>query len=318
MLDNKVVAVDTLDPDANQWRCSTLLDANAIDKTLEWLEGNPNFIGRLVDKTWKFSVLRHHVEARHDARRITKQLQTFQISVVKYDVARNKALIAEIQRAYFAGEAESIESAELLAYGRQASTDGRPVRVISRHRGFQLIPKVELYFIPDVPDIGLDDNGVYLRALLALNLHKSIRRSAYERIINQDYPIAVVESVKTFVDQVRQLGLTYSLPFATETNDQPMVDKALRMLEPDGRGSMKRVTPHIKLNTLTLPSEESEQKGYHNLMCGVVSAVRNPISHSPADEAFIRERFGNRQTALKMLCLLSLLLEKLDKRDGPR
>ncbi|CAA9269953.1 MAG: hypothetical protein AVDCRST_MAG93-2590, partial [uncultured Chloroflexia bacterium] len=36
------------------------------------------------------------------------------------------------------------------------------------------------------------------------------------------------------------------------------------------------------------------------------------------DLDFIRERFGDRRTALKFLCLLSLLFEKLDGRVSPR
>ena len=52
-------------------------------------------------------------------------------------------------------------------------------------------------------------------------------------------------------------------------------------------------------------------------MCGVVSAVRNPTAHASIDEPFIRERFGKRHTALKFLCLLSLLFEKLEQRVAP-
>ncbi|MFL5804286.1 MAG: hypothetical protein ACJ8CR_21395 [Roseiflexaceae bacterium] len=39
---------------------------------------------------------------------------------------------------------------------------------------------------------------------------------------------------------------------------------------------------------------------------------------APVDEPFIRARFGDRRTALKFLCLLSLLFEKLDRRVAPK
>lgn len=75
--------------------------------------------------------------------------------------------------------------------------------------------------------------------------------------------------------------------------------------------------PRVQLNWLTNTSEWNEQTGFHDVACGVSSALRNTIAHGPTDTVFIRDRFGDRRTALKFLCLLSLLFEKLDKRIAP-
>lgn len=320
MLDNRIVAVDTLPTDADQWCCFTLLDANAIDKMLEWLEVNPNFIGRLVDKTWKLSVLRHHVESRPDARKVIKRLQTFQINIAKYNAARNKALITEIQRAYVAGEADSVASAELLAYGRQESTDGRPVRIISRYKNFRFVPRIELYFIPQVQDIGSDNDATYLRTFAALDLHPKIVRAAFKRIEHGDYPVAIVEAVKTLFAEVQQIVEPVDAGVAGLDGYQLIhqaFDCAPEEKKKDGTVKPERL-PKIKLNELNKDSEWSEQKGFRDLGCGTASAIRNPISHTAVDLDFIHERFGDRRTALKFLCLLSLLFEKLDKRVAPR
>lgn len=320
MLDNRIVAVDTLATDAHHWRCPTLLDANAIDKMLEWLEANPDFFGRLVDKTWKFTALRHHVEARHDARKLMKRLKTFQIGIVKYDAARNKALITEIQRAYFASEADSVASAELLAYGRQESTDGRPVRIISRYKSFHFVPRIELYFIPQVQDIGSDNDATYLRTFAALDLHPKVVRAAFKRIEHGDYPVAVVETVKMLFAEVQQIVEPIDATVAGLDGYQLIhqaFDCAPEEKKKDGTVKPER-PPKIKLNQLNKDSEWSEQKGFRDLGCGAASAIRNPISHSAVDLDFIHERFGDRRAALKFLCLLSLLFEKLDKRAAPR
>ena len=96
-----------------------------------------------------------------------------------------------------------------------------------------------------------------------------------------------------------------------------MVNFALKSVKPDKSKGKTGEKAAIQLNDFLISSEWNEQKGYHDICCGVVSAVRNPLMHDSVDEEFLRERFGDRRTALKFLCLLSLLFEKLDKRVSP-
>lgn len=321
MLDNTVQAVELLPDDADQWQCPTLLDANAIDKFLEWLQSNPEYIDpshgsrrpyteRLIDKTWKIRVLQSHIAARPDAARIRRQLGTFQIEVKSFNVTRQRTFVTELQRAYFGNEADSAQSAELLAYGRQESTDGRHVRIISRHRGFRLVPHIALYFVPTANEIGNDSNATFLRTFTALDLHTAVEHAAYERIRNQDYPLAVLQAVQVLFEKIREIGQT-AQPGLAALDGYQLVHQALDSDRRAGR------YPHIKFNNLVSDSEWSEQKGFHDFACGTASALRNTIAHGPADEPFIRERFGDRRTALKFLCLLSLLFEKLDARVAP-
>jgi hypothetical protein len=72
------------------------------------------------------------------------------------------------------------------------------------------------------------------------------------------------------------------------------------------------------LNNLSNKHERGEQQGYYQLGCGIQAAVRNLLSHHGLDSPFIRQRFDDQRTALKWLCLLSLLFEKLDKRVAPK
>jgi hypothetical protein len=329
VLDNKVQDLITLPPDAKHRDCPTLLDAKAVNGFLDWLDVNPDFERQLrEDRSIRIGGLRHHLESRPDWKTVKdrrgetieiglkERLELQGIDLLRYRPSRDEALIDEMQRAYFGNDPADRKSAELLAYGRRHANDGGPVRIISRHRGFRAAPRIELYVL-NLDDVGIDNESAYLRMFAALDLHPKVVHAAFKRLESGDYPVAVFETVKTFVHEIRLVGRHHSLAFAAVRNDQPMVDQALQCTEPDpGRGRPARM-PHIQLNDLSLGSEWSEQKGYHNIMCGVVSAVRNPTAHTPADKTFIRDRFGDRVTALKFLCLLSLLFEKLDKRVAP-
>lgn len=300
-------AIDQLPATAHSSHVPTLLDAHAVEPFLTWLDANPSHISRLVDQSWTISVIRQHLEAGTNWSRLRKRLQTFQIQIVSHRFkSADSALIDEIQTAYFGGGSRT--SAELLAYGRRCSS-GQPVRIISQHRGFHHIPNVEVYFIHS-DFVGEPDEGAFLRTLQSLDMHRHIRKAAFERMLNRDYPTAVVEATKTLFEEIRQIGASQGESYKDD-DGRALIDQALSF-------SMKSSTqPKIRLNQCTTTTEKNEQTGYHCLAAGITSAFRNPISHSPSDDMFIQERFGDRTTAVKALCLLSLLLEKLDKRISP-
>lgn len=309
--------LDFTPDDAGQWECPTLLDLNAIDACCKWLVTSPDHATRLSDERWRIGVLERQVQSRPNSAKLTRRLEDLGIEQIEHlsDEA-DRTLSDEIQRAYFGGAADSRPAAELLAYGRRHSETGS-VRIISRHRAFRLVPQVQLYFIPDVQDVGEEDDAVLLRLLLALDIHPQVRRAAFSRVITRDYPVAVAEATKTLIKEVRTIGETHGLTFVNSTNDQPMMDQAFQCTQANPEKNRAEKPPQIRLNNLQLPSEWSEQKGYRDLMCGVVSAVRNPNAHDPAHEEFLQSRFGDPRTALKFLCLISLLFEKLDARTGP-
>ena len=299
-------AIDQLPADAHSSHVPTLLDAQTMEPFLAWLDANPSYTSRLVDQTWTIRVIKQQLESRTDWPTLRRRLQTFQIQIVSHRFkSADSALIDEIQTAYFGGGSRIL--AELLAYGRRCSS-GQPVRIISQHRGFHDIPNVHVYYMPhDL--VGEPDEGAFLRTLQSLDMHRHIRKAAFDRLLNRDYPTAVVEATKALFEELRQIGALHGESYATE-DGRKLIDQSLDF-------GANGILPKIKLNQCTTSTEKNEQRGYHGLAVGITSAFRNPISHSPVDHIFIQERFGDRTTAVKALCLLSLLLEKIDKRISP-
>ena len=143
--------------------------------------------------------------------------------------------------------------------------------------------------------------------------------AAFKRIENGDNAVAVVETVKTLFAEVQQIVASID-PELAKLDGYQLIYQAFDGAEErkkEGKVIPER-PPKIKLNTLGNESEWSEQKGFRDLGCGAASAIRNPISHTSVDLDFVRRRFGKRYTALKFLCLLSLLFEKLENRVAPR
>ena len=97
--------------------------------------------------------------------------------------------------------------------------------------------------------------------------------------------------------------------------------RELTGLTEDGRSLIDRALaanePIIKLNEFKSDTDRKEQKGYAEFSYGVTDALRNVLSHHLADDHVTKPRFGDRRTALKFLCLISLLFEKLDARVAP-
>ncbi len=303
------VSIDQLPEDAAQWDCPTLLDLNAQTPLTRWLDSNPNFAERLIDQRWRIGILEEQIETLPNSSAVRERLEQNMVEILEYHFeSLDKPLIDEIQRAYFGNDASSLFSAQLLAYGRRHNGDTGKVRVISRHRAFQSIPDLQHYFLPDATEVGQEDDATMLRLLRSMDIHPQIQRAAYERIINHDYPIAVDQAVKILIDEIRDIGRTNGLLFASQINDRPMVKTAL-CINPG--------PPQIRLNNYVTASEKNEQDGYHYLIEGIVAAVRNPLAHAPADLPFLQNRFGKRHTALKFLCLLSWLFEKLENRTYP-
>lgn len=304
-------SIEFIEPFNPNRRCPVLLDANAVHPFLTWLSNNTTPLENLETGRWRIGVLKQHVDMRDDWDVIKKEMDAAKVTILEDNLtSKDELLVSEILNAYFGGNGIHRKSARLLAYGRKYNEDGDDVQVISRLRIFRLVPSTQLYFVPNVDYMLINnDDAMILRALDMLSLHKSVHRVAYERIVNHDNPIAIDQAVKTLIDEIRQIGVDHNLPFATVVNDRPMVEQALRMTAPG--------EPHIRLNALNTTTERNEQQGYHNIISGVVAAVRNPLAHGPVDLPFLQARFGDRRTALKFLCLLSLLFEKLDKRVAP-
>lgn len=285
--------------DASQWDCPTLLDINAVKPLLDWLNSHRDFAARLIDERWRIGILEAHVEGRSNWVKLREDLESKNIEIIDYIfTGEDSLLITEIQRAYFGSDSESRKSAELLAYGRRHS-DGSDVRVISRHRCFRLIPNVQLFRIENIQDIGQEDDAVMWRLLQSLELHERVRVSALPHIFNHQYPTAVLHAVNELYAYIRAVsGLT--------TDGHKLINQAF------GANN-----PAIHLFDLSLEANRKEQQGFENLGYGITSALRNLLSHNLADHTLLHDRFGDRRTALKILAVISIFFERIDKRVSP-
>ena len=103
-------------------------------------------------------------------------------------------------------------------------------------------------------------------------------------------------------DHVRQVSGLHQ-----QRRDRPLMEQAFKQ---DGT--------HLRLNPLADPdpssSQQNEQRGFRELYCGVITALRNPLVHEGPSSSFAQTRYPDRKTMLKYRSFLSILFER-DERD---
>lgn len=125
------------------------------------------------------------------------------------------------------------------------------------------------------------------------DVHHDVLRFCKAEFLQENYFHAVFEATKSVADKIRELtGL--------QSDGSELVDKAF------GLGNSNQ--PKLAFNTLTTDSEQSEHKGFANLLKGMFGMFRNTTAHVPKIKWIINE-----VDALDSLTLASLLHRKLDK-----
>lgn len=120
--------------------------------------------------------------------------------------------------------------------------------------------------------------------------HAEIFKYCLPELVAENYFHAVFEATKGVVSRLReQTGLT--------GDGAEIVDQAF---------SIKN--PMVAINTLRTESEQSEHKGFGNLLKGAFGFIRNPLAH----EAKLNWQM-NEQDALDSFALLSMIHRRLDK-----
>lgn len=120
--------------------------------------------------------------------------------------------------------------------------------------------------------------------------HSEIFRYCLPELIAENYFHAVFEATKGVVDRLREkTGLT--------GDGSEIIDQAF---------SIKK--PMVAINTLRTESEQSEHKGFANLIKGAFGFIRNPLAH----EAKLNWQMDE-QDALDSFALLSMIHRRLDK-----
>jgi uncharacterized protein (TIGR02391 family) len=132
--------------------------------------------------------------------------------------------------------------------------------------------------------------GRLRRALSQRNVHADVLLFCRAELLQENYFHAVFEATKSIADKIRgKSGLA--------TDGAELVDTAF---------SVKN--PVLAINTLQSETEQSEQKGFANLLKGVFGTFRNVTAHAPKIKWPIEE-----QDALDLLTMVSYLHRRLDR-----
>ncbi len=120
------------------------------------------------------------------------------------------------------------------------------------------------------------------------HVHPDVLEFCKAELLQDNYFHAVFEATKSVAHKIRsKTGII--------SDGAQLVEEAF---------SIKN--PHLAFNTLETESEQSEHKGFANLLKGFFGAVRNPLAHEP------KIMWEGEEDAVDYLTLASLLHRKLD------
>jgi uncharacterized protein (TIGR02391 family) len=126
-------------------------------------------------------------------------------------------------------------------------------------------------------------------ALLQRNVHPDVLAFCRAELLQENYCHAVFEATKSVAEKIRtRTGLT--------SDGADLVDKAFGLS-----------SPVLAINTLRTETEQSEHKGFANLLRGMFGTFRNITGHAPRVTWPISEA-----DALDLLSLVSYLHRRLD------
>ena len=126
------------------------------------------------------------------------------------------------------------------------------------------------------------------------SVHPDVLRFCREELLVDNYFHAVLEATKSVADKLRRrTGLT--------DDGAVLVDR-----------SLGGDPPLLAINSLSIESEKSEQRGFVNLVKGVFGMFRNPTAHAPKITWAV-----NREDAEEVLTLLSLIHKRIDGAHVP-
>lgn len=127
--------------------------------------------------------------------------------------------------------------------------------------------------------------------LLSRQIHPDVLYFCRAELLVDNYFHAVFEATKSIAQKIRdKTGLN--------SDGAALIDESF---------SFKDKVPHLALSSLQTESEQSEQKGFVNLLKGVFGTFRNTTAHAPKVTWIIVE-----QDALDILSTISLIHRRLD------
>jgi uncharacterized protein (TIGR02391 family) len=121
------------------------------------------------------------------------------------------------------------------------------------------------------------------------SMHPEIEKYCKKELLQDNYFHAVFEASKGLAQRIREMS-------GVDVDGAALVDAAF---------SLK--SPRLALNTLQTETEQSEPKGFAQLLKGCFAAVRNPLAHEP------KILWEGEEDAADYFSLISLLHRRLDR-----
>ena len=251
-----------------------------------------------------------HAYRRASYQRTRAQLDTFEVIFDQDEwVGDDDVFAAELESIYFHDEDVPLNNlhAKFLVLARHATTT-YPLRIITAYPSFQRLVNAEVFMLPDVTDDV--DVPANLDLFTDLGIHQQLRNVVSTKFQQRDYIGVVQDSVQELFGYLQALD-----PNFAGVDGWQLVDQALgfRTVVHPANNNLP-LMPAIRLTPFTTQSEQDDQKGYYHFIGGAYSAFRNVSGHNPPSSQVRSLRFADKRTAIKILCFLSLLFEKIDKR----
>lgn len=130
-----------------------------------------------------------------------------------------------------------------------------------------------------------------LRKVRERNMHHNIEYYCKSDLLREDYYDVVFEATKGIFDRIRELS------FCRQLDGEKLIQSVFNIS-----------TPFLVFNGLVTESEQSEHKGFANLLRGVYGTFRNPTAH----EIKLKWR-SNEVQVLEILATVSLIHRFLDQ-----
>jgi uncharacterized protein (TIGR02391 family) len=301
-------AIEMLLADTDDIDIPVFFDVTSLDAFRIWLRQNKpkrNLLLERINDGLELTVFTEQLKSvtgnRYEKwKQFLDNLQ-FTFDNSQWDRQYDELFTSELQTVYFHDERTDLSRghAEFVVLARQNGRTLSKTRLLTVHSAFQRLLNAEIFLLSKPVSSELSAN---FDVLADIEIHQRLRSAIEGTFRSKDYPTVVFNAAKELSEYLRDVS---GLPDDGIT----LVDRALDF-------SMKSSTePTIKLNLFSTKSEKEEQKGYHYLCSGVAKAIRNPNAHLTSSDTFITSRFNNQKTAIKVLCFLSLLFEKIDASE---
>jgi uncharacterized protein (TIGR02391 family) len=130
-------------------------------------------------------------------------------------------------------------------------------------------------------------------ALANRKVHEDVLKFCKAELLDENYFHAVFEAMKSIAAKIRTVS-------GLRSDGADLVQEAFAL--------GKNKSPVLAINNLSTETDESEQRGFVNLLIGLFGTIRNPLAHNPKVEWDMSE-----QDALDILTTASLVHRKLDQ-----